>query len=86
MKNGGSSGSSCCRSKKDESVVEQDCLLTAVEAARYLNLKHVGTIYHMVSAKRVPVIRLSARCIRFSLRALSSWVESLSEPAGDKGG
>lgn len=59
---------------------DEDRLLTAVEAAHFLNLKNVGTVYHMVNSKRLPVIRLSARCIRFSRRALLEWVENLTQP------
>jgi excisionase family DNA binding protein len=60
---------------------QPDCLLTAAEAAQLLRLKNVGTIYHLVSQKRIPVVKLSARCIRFSRNALLNWVESLSQKA-----
>ncbi len=63
---------------------DEDCLLTAREAAGLLNLKNVGTIYHMVSQKRVPVVKLSARCIRFSRKALLKWLEEMSQPADVK--
>lgn len=61
--------------------VEDDRLLTAVEVAQFLNLKNVGTVYHMVSAKRIPVIPLSSRCIRFSRQALAEWIESKTQKA-----
>lgn len=76
MKNGKSSGSSGFQTSIDD-----DCLLTAVEVARFLNLKHAGTVYHMVSAKRIPYIRLSGRCVRFSRRALLEWIGSLTQKA-----
>ena len=60
-------------------LADEDCLLTAAEAARLLNLKNVGTIYQMVSAKRIPVVKLSARCIRFRRKALLEWVESMTQ-------
>ncbi len=65
-------------------VAEEDRLLTAGEAARLLNLKNVGTIYHMVSQKRIPVVKLSARCIRFRRLALMEWVEHRSQSADDR--
>lgn len=80
MKNSKSSASSAVHVTSAQPPVEEDCLLTAVEATRFLNLKNVGTVYQMVSAKRLPVIRLSARCIRFSRRALLEWVEGLTQP------
>lgn len=58
---------------------DSDTLLNVTEAARFLRLSP-GTLYHFVSQKRVPTIRLSARCIRFSLRALYEWLEGLSQP------
>jgi len=67
--------------EKTAAAPQPDCLLTAPEAAKLLRLKNVGTIYHLVSAKRVPVIKLSARCIRFSRNALLKWLEEMSQPA-----
>ena len=63
-----------------ESTPKDDVLWTVVEAARFLNLE-IGSVYHLVSASRVPVIRISSRCIRFSRRALQEWVQSRTEPA-----
>jgi len=39
----------------------------------------VGTLYHFVSQKRIPVVRLSKRCIRFRLSSLERWLEELTE-------
>jgi excisionase family DNA binding protein len=80
MKYRKSSGSSGFGTLGTEPIIEEDRLLTAVEAAHFLNL-NLGTIYHMVSEKRLPVVRLSARCIRFSRRAVLNWVESLTQKA-----
>lgn len=80
MKNGKSSESSGFRPANTDDTVEEDRLLTVVEAARFLNLD-VGTVYHFAAAKKIPTTRLSARCLRFSRRALAEWVKSLSEPA-----
>lgn len=73
--------SSGSESTKTRVLADEDCLLTAVDAARLLNLKNVGTIYQMVSANRIPVVKLSARCIRFRRKALLEWVESLTQQA-----
>jgi excisionase family DNA binding protein len=54
-----------------------DRLWTVVEAAQYLNLTP-GSLYHLISQQRIPVIRISARCVRFSRRALLDWVEHLT--------
>lgn len=61
-----------------------DCLWTVAEAARYLRLNRFS-LYRLVSQKRIPVVKLSARCIRFRPSDLSRWVESMTqsaEPAG----
>ena len=39
----------------------------------------VGTLYHFVSAKRIPVVRLSRRCIHFRLSDLQVWLEELTQ-------
>lgn len=46
-----------------------DQLLTVREAAELLHLTP-GTIYHLVSQRRLPVIKISSRCVRFSRAAL----------------
>lgn len=38
-----------------------------------------GTLYHWVSANRIPYVRLSARCLRFSPTAIREWLAQLSE-------
>jgi excisionase family DNA binding protein len=61
---------------------QDDCepRLTVVEAAELLHLSP-GTLYHFVSEKRIPVIRLSSRCLRFSRTALLLWLDGLTQPA-----
>jgi excisionase family DNA binding protein len=39
----------------------------------------VGSIYRMVSQKRIPVVRLSRRCIRFRLSDLQVWFGELTQ-------
>lgn len=59
---------------------EDDRLWTVTEAAKYLSLNKFS-LYHLVSQKRIPVVKLSARCIRFRPSELSKWVESLTQQA-----
>lgn len=40
-----------------------------------------GTLYHWVIEHRVPCVRLSQRCLRFSLTEIRKWIEDFSEPA-----
>lgn len=53
-------------------------LLTIQQASGFLGLT-VGTLYQFVSQKRIPVVRISRRCIRFRLSDLSSWIDQLTE-------
>ena len=57
-----------------------DYLLSVPEAAEFLNLSP-GTVYHFISARKIPFIRISSRCIRFSRAALLIWLESFAHPA-----
>jgi excisionase family DNA binding protein len=41
----------------------------------------VGTLYHMISERRIPVIRISARCVRFRRSDIDGWrAEKLVAP------
>ena len=51
-------------------------LLTVDEVADLLRLSR-GSVYHMVSQGRLPCIRLSKRCLRFSRQAVDSMQLSL---------
>jgi excisionase family DNA binding protein len=57
---------------------QNDYLLTVPEAAEFLQLSP-GTIYHLISERRIPVIKISSRCVRFSRQAVLLWIEDLSE-------
>jgi len=59
-----------------------DRLLTVVEAARFLNITP-GGLYHMISSpdSRIPAIRISARCVRFSRNALLKWLDEMTQSA-----
>jgi predicted DNA-binding transcriptional regulator AlpA len=72
-------------SRKDDDVREEDRLLNIDEAARFLNVA-ASSLYHMIARPgcQMPVIRLSARCVRFRRRALIEWVDTLSRPNKEK--
>ena len=57
-------------------------ILNVKEALVYLGIA-AGTLYHFVSEKRIPVIRISARCIRFRERDLEKWLDELTIPASE---
>lgn len=57
-----------------------DRLLRVDEAAEMLGLS-IGGLYHLVSQRRIPCVKLSQRCLRFSLRAIREWIAALSQPA-----
>jgi excisionase family DNA binding protein len=50
-----------------------DTLLDVTGAAAFLGIS-VGTLYHWVSERRIPVIRFSKRCIRFRLCDVQKWI------------
>ena len=56
-----------------------DPLLTVHEVAELLGLS-VGSVYHLISQKRVPVVKLSARCVRFKKVDLDAWIAEMSVP------
>ena len=60
--------------------LDPERLLTINEVAELTGLA-VGTLYHFVSERRIPVIRLSKRCIRFRQSDLSDWIQSLTQKA-----
>ena len=56
----------------------KDRLLTIQEVAAFTGLQ-VSSLYHVVSQGRIPVVRLSKRCIRFRYSDLLEWIENLTE-------
>jgi excisionase family DNA binding protein len=48
--------------------------LTIADVAEITGLT-VGTLYHFVSQQRIPVVRLSKRCIRFRYSDLLEWIQ-----------
>lgn len=55
-----------------------ESLLTIKEVSKMTGLT-VGTLYHFVSQQRIPVVRLSKRCIRFRYSDLLNWIQTLTE-------
>lgn len=56
----------------------EDRLMNVREVAEFLGLAP-GTVYHLLSQRRLPCIRLSPRCVRFQKSAIRRFVESLAE-------
>ena len=48
-------------------------LLTINEVAEMTGLS-VGTLYHWVSEKRIPIVRFSSRCVRFRRADIEQWI------------
>ena len=59
--------------KAEASLVSTLGLMTYTQAADFLGLK-VGTVYALVSQRRVPHVRLSGRLVRFERVALEAYV------------
>ena len=53
-------------------------LLTIKEVSELTGLA-VGTLYHFVSQQRIPVVRLSKRCIRFRYSDLLNWIQTFTQ-------
>lgn len=63
----------------------QRALLKVSEVAEELGLA-VGTVYHLISQGRIPVTRLSRRCVRVRRSDLDRWLDELTEPGRDGSG
>jgi excisionase family DNA binding protein len=61
---------------------DKERLLTIQEVSELTHLA-VGTLYHLVSQQRIPVVRFSRRCIRFRLSKLKQWFEELTQEAAE---
>jgi excisionase family DNA binding protein len=61
-----------------------DRLLSIRDVAAMTRLT-VGTLYHLVSQNRIPVVRISRRCLRFRESDLQRWFDALTcEPEHPK--
>jgi excisionase family DNA binding protein len=56
----------------------QENLMNVKQVAELLGLSP-GTVYHLASQQRIPVVRLSARCLKFRRSEILLWIESKSE-------
>ena len=62
---------------KAKSYESSPLLMSYTEASRFLGLP-IGTLYSMVSHKRIPHIRFSSRGVRFRMTELMSWLDANS--------
>lgn len=49
-------------------------LMNVEETARFLNLA-VKTVRKLTSERRIPAVKISSRCVRYSRCALREWIE-----------
>lgn len=68
------------REQHSENREDKDRLLKVPEAAALLGISPLS-LYHFISQRRVPVVRISSRCVRFSRTQLLEWIEGLSHTA-----
>jgi excisionase family DNA binding protein len=60
--------------------------LLSIEEVSEITGISVGTLYHWVSQKRIPVVRFSSRCIRFRLSDIEAWLsEKIIAPEDTRG-
>jgi excisionase family DNA binding protein len=59
-------------------MIAMDRLLTIKELATLTQLAE-GSIYHMISEGRIPVVRISKRCVRFRYSEILQWWDRISE-------
>jgi excisionase family DNA binding protein len=55
-----------------------DRLLTVPEVAELMGLA-AGSVYHLISQKRIEVVRLSRRCVRVRLSTLLQWWDAMTD-------
>jgi excisionase family DNA binding protein len=64
-------------------VATMEKLLKIAEAAELLRLAP-GTIYHLISRRSIPCVKLSKRCVRFRQSELEQWISSHSQNSKEK--
>jgi len=60
----------------------QTDIISYSEAATLLGLP-IGTVYSLVSQKRIPHIRLGNRLVRFSVSEIQNWLHSHRVESGE---
>jgi excisionase family DNA binding protein len=63
--------------RKERTEMDENSLLNVREAAALLGIS-AGTLYHWLSERRVPVVRLGPRCVRFRKSDLDEWISEKS--------
>ena len=54
--------------------MENDCVLLTIKQVASITGLAVGTLYHFVSQRRIPIVRISARCVRFRRSDIDAWL------------
>jgi len=63
--------------------MENDCILLTIKQVSSMTGLKIGSLYHFVSEGRLPVIRISSRCIRFRREDIEKWIaDKLVPPRG----
>jgi excisionase family DNA binding protein len=52
-------------------------LLLDVREVSELTGLSMGTLYHFISQRRIPFIRISSRCVRFRRKDIDKWLDGL---------
>jgi predicted DNA-binding transcriptional regulator AlpA len=64
---------------REETLITPTQSATVAREVSELTGLAVSTLYHFVSQKRISVVRLPKRCLRFRLSSLERWFEELTE-------
>lgn len=59
--------------------IECEPLLLNIKEVAQLTGFSVGTLYHFVSQRRIPFVRISSRCVRFRTQDIEKWLEGLRQ-------
>jgi len=62
----------CTDAIESEKMIENN-LMDVRQVAELLGLVP-GSVYHLISEKRLPVVRLSSRCVRFRRCDIDRWI------------
>jgi predicted DNA-binding transcriptional regulator AlpA len=54
---------------------DQKLLIDIRELSRLTGFS-VGTLYHFAAQRKIPVVHISSRCIRFRLSDIEEWIAS----------
>ncbi len=68
------------RGGREVSNSENNRLMDIRAVASWTGLS-VGTLYHLISQKRIPVVRISSRCVRFRQSDIEQWLAEKVVPS-----